>query len=158
MATRALKYRNIEGLRASIEEARLLASRNGRFGHALVVLSALSAIGVALLAYASGDKSSLDDVRPVLIGLAAIPSAIAIAEKALRPAAWEAWYARKALALEAIWRHAHHAPSTPEAPDLSAEQVDWWNRVDEAFEQTRPSWGPRDASDLEASKGSAAVS
>jgi len=154
MPTSTISVKNVDGLRAAIDEARGRATRNNRFGHALVAASALSAIGVALLAYASADNSPLGVLKPLLIVLATVPSAISIAEKALRPAAWEAWYARKALALEAIWRQAHRL--APDSGDtvarLSDVQIDWWNRVDEVFEKSRPSWGSRDASDLEIAK------
>lgn len=149
---------NLAALLEAVNETRKLAHTNNIVGHVLIGLSVLGAIGVAALAYVSGSQTPnfWSEYRPAIVFAAFLPTVISIAEKSLKPAEWEAWYARKALALEAILRHIHSANPPEGTPAsngaLPTSIIDWWNKVDEEFEKTRPNWGVRESMESENAK------
>lgn len=159
MGCQQVKTENLAALIDAISDARRLARQNCIFGHALVFLSVLGAVGVGMLAYSTGSKEAsgtLDNLRLLFLTLALLPTLVSMAEKALKPAEWEAWYARKALALEAILRHARSDNPTKGGPTsdgaLPTAMVNWWNNVDNEFEKSRPSWGIPEALEAKAAE------
>lgn len=146
MRNKNIEIENLPALVYAIALARKNERLNCLAGHGLVLLSVIGSLGLGLLAYAESQKDGwFFDWRVAFILLALLPTLVSIAEKSLKPSEWEAWYARKALALEAILRHSKSANPNGGGPTnsgaLPTEIVDWWNNVDNEFERTRPSWG-----------------
>ncbi|CBJ37458.1 exported protein of unknown function [Ralstonia solanacearum CMR15] len=116
-------------------------------GHITVVIAALGVFGSAVTAVYG--QSTSESMKLLALVLVALPTLALLLEKSYRPSDWESWYARKALALEAIQRHAANEELSETSAQLPRKFVDWWNNVDAKFERTRPRWGLHGGDELD---------
>lgn len=141
------KYDLKSRLQRQICACRCLSWVNSIIGHLTVLIAALGVFGSAVTAVYG--QSTSEPMRLLALMLVALPTLALLLEKSYRPSDWESWYARKALALEAIQRHVANDQSVETSDQLPREFVDWWNNVDAKFERTRPRWGLRGGDELD---------